>query len=691
MLSPKGRWITLGIFLLLTGVGVFLAPFVTINYDMRNYLPKDSKTKQTLQVLEDEFGLSSMIQVMVSDLDILETNDVVLEIMNIENVNSVIWLGTVTDIYQPFENIDIEYLNEYYNDGKFLLTIEFKTDEYSFETEECIDQIKELINKYNIEANYRGSAVANIYARNVTNTEALIIMGVVVPIAILILFLAASSWIEPIVVLISLLIGVTLNLGTNFIMSNISFVTIAIASVLQLAMSLDYSLFIIHRYYEKRDGGLEPVDAAISSTKDAFKSVSTSALTTIFGFLALIFMRYTIGRDIGLSLAKAILISFITTILLMPALVVIFDKALFKTRHRALLPKFNKVSNMLYKGRYLVTSLLVFVAIGAFFLQTKTSYSYGDTPSNDPTLTINIDEKQISETFGNFQPVVILYKNGEKSKAIELADILLANENISKIQSLVTDIDKTIPEELLPKEVKEKFVGPNYTRMIVYLDYAGEGPLMYELSDFVIEKANMVFGDDFYIIGVANSTAEIKDTVIADGFIVQLISFLAIALIIGLMFRSISIPLILVGLIETSIWINVSISYLSGSIVIYIGYLIVTSLQLGATIDYAVLLTSRYQEFRVSQPPRAAMLEAMKKSAPTIIISSAVLSVAGFSEAIVSQLAIVKEIGLLIGRGALLSGLMVIFVLPAVIMALDKPMQFLTFNKLIFKEKGKKQ
>ena len=691
MLSSKGRWITLVIFLLLTIMSVFLTPFVTINYDMRNYLPKDSKTKQTLIVLEDEFGLSSMIQVMVSDLDILETNDVVLEIMNIENVDSVIWLGTVTDIYQPIENIDFEYLSEYYNDGKFLLTIEFKTDEYSLETEKSIDQIKELINKYNIEANYRGSAVANIYARNVTKSEAIIIMGVVVPIAILILFLAASSWIEPVVVLISLLIAVALNLGTNFIMPNVSFVTIAIASVLQLAMSLDYSLFIVHRYYEKREEGLEPVDAAISSTKDAFKSVSTSALTTIFGFLALIFMRYTIGLDIGLSLSKAILISFITTILLMPVLVVIFDKVLFKTRHRALLPKFDKVSNMLYKGRYLVTVLLVLVAVGAFILQTKTSYSYGDTPSNDPTLTINIDEQQINEYFGNFQPAVILYKNGEKSKAIELTDILLANENISKIQSLVTDIDKTIPEELIPYEVKQKFVGPNFTRMIVYLDYSGEGPLMYELSDFVDENASMVFGDDFYIIGVANSTAEIKETVISDGFIVQLISFLAIAFIIGLMFRSFSIPLILVGLIETSIWINVSISYLSGSIVIYIGYLIVTSLQLGATIDYAVLLTSRYQEFRESKKPREAMLEAMKKSAPTIIISSAVLAAAGFSEAILSQLAIVKEIGLLIGRGALLSGVMVIFILPAVIMALDKPMQFLTFNKFILKEKGKKQ
>lgn len=688
MLSVKGRWITFTVFILLTVMGIFLAPLVTINYDMRKYLPKDSKTKQTLEILEDEFGSSSMIQVMVSDLDVIQTNQIVTQIMDIENIDSVIWLGTVVDIYQPFENIDSKYLTEYHNDGKFLLTIEFMSDEYSLETEKSIAQIKELIDKYNIKANYRGPAIANIYARNITKKEALIIMGVVVPIAILILFLAASSWIEPVVVLISLIIGVVINLGTNFVISSISFVTIAIASVLQLAMSLDYSLFIVHRYYEKRDEGFQPVEAAISSTKDAFSSVSTSALTTIFGFLALVFMRYSIGQDIGLSLAKAIVISFITVIMLMPSLVVIFDKALLKTRHKQLIPNFDKISEGLFKGRYVVSVLLILVALGAFFLQTKTHYAYGDTPSNDPKLTINIDEKQIHEYFGNFQPVVILYKNGEKSKAITLVDKLLENENISKIQSLVTDVDKTIPDELIPHEIKQKFVGPNYTRMIAYFDIDAEGQLMYELSDYVIENAKMVFEDEFYIVGVPTSTAEIKKTVMADGIVVKMISVLTIALIIGLMFKSLFIPIVLVGLIETSIWINISLSYLSGSIVIYIGYLIVTALQLGATIDYAVLLTSRYQEFRQSMLPREAMLEAMRKSAPTIIISSAVLATAGFAEALVSQLGIVKEIGLLLGRGALLSGLMVIFILPAVIMALDKPMQALTFNKLILKEKG---
>jgi len=689
MLDPKGRWVTLGVFVLLTIIGAFLAPLVNINYDMRNYLPHNSNTTQTLKILEDEFGPSSMIQIMISDLDIVETSDIVNEIDKIDNVENVIWLGTVADIYMPFDSIDPDILAEYYCGGKMLLTVEFKSDEYSLETEKIIKQIENIIDKTGTKANYRGPAIGNIYSRNVTKKEATMIMAVVVPLAILILFLAASSWIEPVVVLINLIIAVVINLGTNFIMTDVSFVTIAISSVLQLAMSMDYSLFIIHRYYEKREAGLQPIDAAFTSTKDAFSSVSASALTTIFGFLALIFMRYSIGKDIGLSLAKAILISFITAILLMPALVVIFDKVLFKTRHKMLLPKFDRLSNGLYKKRYVVTAILLLIAAGAFFLQTKTNYAYGDTPSNDPALKINIDEKAINDYFGNFQPIVILYKNGDKAKAVKLTERLLTNEHITKIQSLVTDVDKSIPDELIPCEVKEKFMGPNYTRMIAYLDIQAEGPLMYELSDYVLDNARQVLGNDCYVLGVPTSTAEIKNTVSADGFIVQLISALAIAIIVGLMFKSFLLPLILVGLIETSIWINVSVSYLAGSTVIYIGYLVVTSLQLGATIDYAVLLTSRYQEFRKYQRPKQAMLVAMKKSAPTIIISSAVLASAGFMEALISQLVLVKEIGRLIGRGALISGLMVIFVLPAVLMALDRPIQCLTFNKSIFKEEKK--
>ena len=688
LLSKKGRIIILVVIALLTVVSIGLSPLVKINYDMREYLSKDSNTKQALITLEKEFGNSSMVQVMISDVSIPTANEIVGEIEQIDLVKSVVWLGTVADITVPPESLDENLVKDFYKDGKLLLTIEFSDDDYSLKVGEALDEIKLIIESKGVTVNLRGPAVENKVTRDLVDSEMLVILAVAIPLAIIILFIASSSWLEPVVILINLAVAIVINLGTNFLMPSVSYITMSIASILQLAMSLDYSLFIVHRYYEERDKGLDKVTAARVSLKDAFKSVTASATTTVFGFLALLLMSYKIGTDIGLSLVKAIVISYLVTIFLLPVLLILMDKPLMKLRHKMLIPRFGRIIKGLYKGRYIITITFLLIGGLAFYLQSKTTYLYGDSPSDDMKQVIAQDRVKIKETFGGFEPVVIMYSEKDKENVIALIDEIKLIPEVSNIQSLYTSVDPSIPEEMIPPEALQQFKGINYYRMIIFLDIDGEGTRSYELSNNFIDLSKKHLEHPSYVVGQTVATTEIKDSVRSDGIWVQLISALAIALAIGVILRNPVTPVILVLLIEVSIWINISITFISGNPIVYIGYLVVSSLQLGATIDYAVLLSSRYQEFRRTMSKKEAMIQASTCSAPAIITSAAVLATAGFVVAIVSQLNVVSEIGLLIGRGTLLSGVLVLFLLPFLLLAAD---YFIEKTNIKFSFRKKKQ
>ncbi|MGI6787857.1 MAG: efflux RND transporter permease subunit [Acholeplasmataceae bacterium] len=671
ILTKKGRIITLIAFIILTVVSIILSPLVTINYDMRKYLASDSNTREALVKLDEEFGSNSMIQVMTDDLKIEDAPRIVSKIKDIEVVKSVIWLGTVSDISIPVENMDQSLIKDYYKDGYLLFTIEFLEDDYSLKVGDAIDEINKIMKDNNIEASLRGPAIETKTSREYVNSEVIMILAVALPIAILILFLASSSWLEPVVILINLGIAIAINLGTNMLFPSISYITMSIVSILQLAMSLDYSLFIVHRYYEERDKGALPAEAALTSAKDAFGAVTASALTTIFGFLALLIMDYKIGFDIGLSLVKAIAISYIVAIILVPVLLVYFDKLLLKTRHKVLMPRFKKLTGKLYKIRYLIIILFILLGGVALYFQGKTTYQYGDGSVGDEDAIGYIHRDKIDKQFGVFQPVIILYEHADKNNAIRLVNGLQEMPEVTNIQSLVTSVDPQIPEEMLPKEALDQFKSKNYYRMIIYLDSNEETDETYKLSEKIVKLTKDVLDKKAYILGVPIATTEIKESVTRDGIFVQIASVIAIALTILLVLRNPVSPIILVIVIEVSIFINIAITYFTGGTLAYIGYLVVSSLQLGATIDYAVLLASRYKEFRVTLPKKEAMIEAATRSTPAIITSAAVLAAAGFVVFFVSSLGLVNEIGMLIGRGALLSGFMVIFVLPVLLLTFD--------------------
>ncbi len=678
LLSKKGKIITIVVFSVLLVVSIALAPLVKINYDMSSYLPKDSVTKQTLKLMKDEFGVTSNMEIMIEEDNLFQGEELQEELSNVKNVKGVTWLGSVVDITQPIESYPREMVEAFYKDGKLLYMVEFLEDEYSSKTDQAINDIKVVLNNY--DAKYRGEPIVAKGNRDLVFKEGVMIMSVVVPIAIIILFIFSTSWIEPVVILINLIVAIVINLGTNCLMPSVSFLTMAIASALQLAMSLDYSLFFIHRYMEKREEGMDVMSAVSDAMKGATGSVTASALTTIFGFLALLTMRYTLGTDIGISLSKAVFISFLTAIFLMPLLLVTFDKLLFKTKHRKLVPEFKKLGKGIQKVRWGIVAVLLIIAGTAFYFQGKTKFFYGAAGLPDPNKIETRHDNAIGEVFGFNQPVVVLYKNEQKTEAINFAEKMLTHERVRSIQSLVTTIDPEMPIEIVPEEYLVQFMGENYSRMIININLRAESEEMYEVSDFIIENAEYYFGEA-KALGVVTSLTEIKEVSIKDGVIVAIVSVLAIMLVIAIVFKSALIPVVLVLLIQTAIWVNIAVPYFQDKTLSYIGYLVVSSLQLGATIDYAVLLTSRYQEFRVDMKPKEASIMALTKSSHSIIVSSLVLAVAGFSEALLSRVEAVSEMGELIGFGALYSGIFVLFALPALLSVLDKPIQLLTYRK----------
>ena len=519
-----------------------------------------------------------------------------------------------------------------------------------------------------------GNAEEARNTRILLDSEMLQIFAVVVPFCLLILFLASKSWVEPLLYLAVLFVAIFINLGTNVCFSSVSFITQAMAAVLQLAISLDYSLFLFHRYLEERDAGKDAREAVLAAVQGSLNSILASALTTIAGFLAMVLMQYSIGRDIGFVLAKGITLSFLSVILLMPVLIYLLRNVIDKTRHKPWMPSFAKLGRGAMKIRWVLVVVLVVLIVPAYLGQQQNVYLYGDSAGSATAQTQTSQEREAIEAkFGVYNPVVLLVPRGDTAGEIALAQELEAQPAVTSVQALVILADPTLPRDMLPDAVVEQFESDEYSRMIVQLNIAEEGTALTQAVEDIEAAAEAYYPGQWLAVGTPTSLNDIRLSVESDGTLVQILSILAVGIIVMLAFRSIVIPVLLVALIQCAIWINMSVPYFTGEPLIYIGYLVISGLQLGATIDYAILLTNRYRdERRLGQAPMDAAVSALKVSGHSILVSTLILAGAGFSLSIISNIPSVSIIGLLLCRGALLSGGMVIVMLPPLLALLDR-------------------
>ncbi len=667
----RHRTATVVVFALLTAGSLLLYPLVQVNYDLSEYLPQDSMTKRAMEEMEESFGYDAVLRVMVEDVTLSESLDIKETLSQMEGMASVLWLDDVADIRQPLETLDAGTVEQYYRDGAALYQVTLTGGDYDTASGDTIDAIRALgIDGLSV----AGNAEEARNTRILLDSEMLQIFAVVVPFCLLILFLASKSWVEPLLYLAVLFVAIFINLGTNVCFSSVSFITQAMAAVLQLAISLDYSLFLFHRYLEERDAGKDAREAVLAAVQGSLNSILASALTTIAGFLAMVLMQYSIGRDIGFVLAKGITLSFLSVILLMPVLIYLLRNVIDKTRHKPWMPSFAKLGRGAMKIRWVLVVVLVVLIVPAYLGQQQNVYLYGDSAGSATAQTQTSQEREAIEAkFGVYNPVVLLVPRGDTAGEIALAQELEAQPAVTSVQALVTLADPTLPRDMLPDAVVEQFESDEYSRMIVQLNIAEEGTALTQAVEDIEAAAEAYYPGQWLAVGTPTSLNDIRLSVESDGTLVQILSILAVGIIVMLAFRSIVIPVLLVALIQCAIWINMSVPYFTGEPLIYIGYLVISGLQLGATIDYAILLTNRYRdERRLGQAPMDAAVSALKVSGHSILVSTLILAGAGFSLSIISNIPSVSIIGLLLCRGALLSGGMVIVMLPPLLALLDR-------------------
>ncbi|MGE4572157.1 MAG: RND family transporter [Candidatus Izemoplasmatales bacterium] len=667
LINKKARWYIFVLTFVIMILSVILSFQIKTNYDMTEYLPQDSQTSQGLSVLEDTFGNHASIELMIKDVTINEAYEIKEDVLSIEGVMDLVWLDNYGNI-ENHEDIDPLIKSQFYQDDKALMTIVFIEDAYHLSVEKSIEEIRHLLMDEDIYL--RGEALNNIESRSIAQDEVYKIILIILPICFVILLFASKSWLEPLIVLFVLGVGVLVNLGTNAFLPNISFITLTIASALQLAISLDYSLFFIHRYYELRDDGYEVLEAVNKAFKKSFPVITASAVTTMVGFLALLIMRYRIGLDIGLVLSKGILLSYLSVILVLPAIIVLFNRLIDRFRHRHLIFHLGGLSKYLVKFKYVFLSLfLILLSFGLIF-QSKAEFLYGSSSYAGQESLVTKDKNEIKTYFPEYQSLTILLKDSSKEQELNLINSLSENNNILKIDALYTVISPLTPDHMIPDDLKSQYVQNSFSRMTLWTDMIEENDLMFAFNDYVNQQVDLNY-NEYYVLGLISSTDEIKDTVLADTPIVMLVSVILIAIVLFIIFKKFWIPVVLILVIEAAIWFNMSLLVLNDRQVIYIGYLVVMSLQLGATIDYAVLYASRYIENRQKMSKGESMTMALRKTSIPIMISGIVLAAAGFTEMLFSHIEVVSDIGLLIGRGALLSLAFVLLFLPSLLYLLD--------------------
>jgi predicted RND superfamily exporter protein len=670
---------------LLAIISVLLLPLVQVNYDMREYLPEDSQTREALDLLESTFGLDGSAYVMVPADSMAQASEYKRAIQDVSGVSQVVFYDDLADITQPPSWQSEEQLKLYYREGQALFTVAFAGDDYSSETAQALDDIRDSLSSMGAQPAMAGPAVRTANMTAAAGNEVFWIIVVVIPLFLIILLIFTHSFAEAVMFLVVIGIAVIINIGTNSIFPHISFMTHLSVAVLQFAISMDYSIFLLHRFGEERQRDPDLKQAMIKAVRGSFAPITASALTTMAGFMALVSMRYSLGKDMGLVLSKGILLSLICVLFVLPSMTITFIRAIDKTTHRNLLPEFKWLGKHAVRARFVLIPIWILLMIGAFVAQSNNAFVYGEAAiMASRGSQVEQDQQKIDELFGRQNPLLIIMPGGDQSAEYQLAQNLQNIPEVTSVQALATLADPALPRQLLPAAAIDNFEQNGYSRMILTLDTAEESEQAYAIVDQIRQLAAAA-SPQAVVFGSTTSVEDIKNVVEHDYTIVNLISILAVGLILLFTFRSLLLPVLLVLVIESAIWLNMAVPYVTGKPLSFIGYMIVSAIQLGATIDYAILLTSRYVEQRQLTDRVSASRASIERAGGSVLMSAGILTAAGIVVWIVSKIEGIQELGLLIGRGAVLSGFLVLIILPQLLLVLDRPIAATDLDKHIIK------
>lgn len=643
-----------------------------INYDMLTYLPETMDTVKGQNILLDEFGKGAFSFIILEDMPDKDVAALKEQVEKVEQVDSVLWYNDLADISIPKEFLPDKVYSAFNTDHSTIMAVFFNTSTSSDETMDAIREIRSITGE---KCFVCGLSALVTDLKGLCEKEEPIYVGIAVLLALVAMLLLLDNWLVPFVFLLSIGMMILLNLGTNFFLGEISYITKALSAVLQLAVTMDYSIFLWHAYNEQKQLHEDKKDAMAVAIHQTFLSVIGSSVTTIAGFIALCFMTFTLGRDLGIVMAKGVLFGVIGCITVLPSLILILDKPLSKLSHRSLIPNMKKLSSGIVKifPVFLIIFALLIVPALYGYTQTNNEVYYDMAECLPQEMDFVIANTKLSEDFDISSTHMVLMDASMSSKDIKKMVAEMENvDGVKYVLGIESLLGSTVPEDILPEHIKGVLENDQYKLMLINSAYHSASDAVGAQIDSLNEILHR-YDPSGMLIGEAPCMKDMIDTTGHDFEVVNLVSIIAIFIIIALVERSLSLPFILIAVIELGIFINLGLPHYFGQSLPFIAPICISTIQLGATVDYAILLTTRYKAERLSgADKKESMRTTLTASIPSILVSGFGLFAATFGVALYSDIDIISSMCMLLARGAIISMVLVIFILPALLLLCDK-------------------
>lgn len=643
-----------------------------INYDMLTYLPGDIDTVVGQDILMDEFGKGAFSFVIIEGMDPKDVSSLREDISHVDHVDTVLWYDDFADVSVPMEILPSKLYDAFNSGDSTMLAIFFDTSTSSDDTMEAITAIRSIAGK---QCFVSGMSAMVTDLKDLCEKEEPIYVGIAVALACVAMMIFMDNWITPFVFLMSIGMAILLNMGTNYFLGEISYLTKALSAVLQLAVTMDYSIFLWHSYEEQKSMYEDNKEAMAVAINNTLTSVVGSSITTVAGFIALCFMSYTLGLDLGIVMAKGVILGVIGCVTTLPSMILVLDKLLQKTSHKSLLPDMGKVASGITKVFPVFLILFLGLVLPSYLSYKATNnevyYDLGETLPED--MAYVVANSKLQEDFGVGATHMVLVSTDVSDTDVRAMIHEMENvEGIKYALGLESVVGPLVPEEMLPESVKEVLKSDDWELLLVNSEYktaTDEVNAQINELNTILKK----YDSKGMLIGEAPCTKDLIETTDEDFKVVNAVSIVAIFVIIALVEKSITLPLILVAVIELSIFINLGLAHLTGTSLPFIAPICISTIQLGATVDYAILMTTRYKQERYEgRDKHEAVTNALKVSIPSIIVSAMGLFSATFGVALYSDVDIISSLCDLMARGAIVSMFAVILFLPAMFMLFDK-------------------
>lgn len=676
-IEKLSEWITRHPKFIMTVALILLIPAIIgylltgVNYDILSYLPDDINSVQGEQILDESFHNASSAMLVIENFDDKDVVALKEKIMKIDGVTNVTWTDSVIDTTVPNSSLPSFLRKIFYStDGKStLMLINFESASASDETGTAIKEIRSLMNK---QCFLSGMSAVLTDTKDLADSQAPIYIAFAISLALVVMSFTMDSWVLPFVLLASLGIAVVYNMGTNLIFGEISFITKSIAAILQLGVTMDYSVFLIDRFDEEQrytDNRSLAMGRAVAKT---FTALMGSSLTTVFGFLAMCFMTLTLGFDIGIVMAKGVVFGIITVVTVLPSMVLLLYKPIYRFRHKRFVPKFNGLASFTTKHRRVFAIILLVLLVPAYLAQSNVSKYYdvvsGMPQDLDSIVALNKMKEEFNMANTHF---VVIDDDVPDGKVNSMIQDIKEIDGIETVVALGEYVGAGIPKSIIPESVKSIAEKDGYQMMMINSDYSTGTD---ELNAQIDEMNNVIskYTDSGYLTGEGVLTKDLISIANNDFVVTSIISTVAIFILVAICFKSISIPCILVLMIELSIWINIGLSYLMGTEISFITPTVINCVQLGATVDYAILMTTRFrEEIQSGKDKKTAIHDAAASSCTSIFQSALVFFSATIGVYFICDIKMIKEICELLARGSFISAIMIMLVLPPVLYILE--------------------